>query len=259
MKHDEIQELLGAYALDAVDPDEAAEVEAHLATCSRCGAEVEEHREVAGLLAHTGTNAPDGLWDRISGALESDEPPLRLVPARPADSRPAAPAATAPAAGNVVPIRRAWVARSLVAGAVAAALIAVLGIQVVRQEQRLDQMEHAVEKDPARRAYELALAEAGSRVVELRNEQSVVATAVLTRDGEAWLDASQLPALTRESTYQLWGDAGEVLVSLGVLGADPDVVHFDARGYQALAVTAERAPGVVISEQPPVASGAVTA
>lgn len=36
MTHDEIRELLPAYAIGAVDPDERAQVEAHLATCRAC-------------------------------------------------------------------------------------------------------------------------------------------------------------------------------------------------------------------------------
>ena len=106
---------------------------------------------------------------------------------------------------------------------------------------------------------DLAAADAGSRTVELVGDDGVVLTAVLTDDGDGWLDASALEQLDSSRTYQLWGADGEVLVSLGVLGRDPEVVHFDARGYEALAVTAEASPGVVVSEQPAVAAGSVTA
>jgi anti-sigma factor RsiW len=68
--HDEIAELLGAYALDAVDPDEAAVVAAHVAVCPRCAAEVDEHRSTAALLAHQGADAPGALWDRIQQQLD---------------------------------------------------------------------------------------------------------------------------------------------------------------------------------------------
>jgi anti-sigma factor RsiW len=76
MTHSEISELLGAYALDAVSPEEAAEIEQHLAECPRCRAEVAAHREVAGVLGNLGGTAPAGLWSRIAGelALESDPP-----------------------------------------------------------------------------------------------------------------------------------------------------------------------------------------
>ena len=44
--HD-LDELLGAYALDAVSPEEADRVEDYLAINPRAAAEVREHREVA--------------------------------------------------------------------------------------------------------------------------------------------------------------------------------------------------------------------
>ncbi|MGH2872076.1 MAG: zf-HC2 domain-containing protein, partial [Solirubrobacteraceae bacterium] len=47
LDHHEIEELLGAYALDAVDPDERAAVDSHLAECLRCRAEVDRHRQIA--------------------------------------------------------------------------------------------------------------------------------------------------------------------------------------------------------------------
>ena len=40
LSHDAVVELLGAYALDAVDPTEAAAVEAHLGTCPGCRDEI---------------------------------------------------------------------------------------------------------------------------------------------------------------------------------------------------------------------------
>jgi anti-sigma factor RsiW len=48
--HDQIQELLGAYALDAVDRLERAEIEGHLEGCADCGEEVAAFREIASLL-----------------------------------------------------------------------------------------------------------------------------------------------------------------------------------------------------------------
>lgn len=56
--HLELESLLGAYVLDAVSPDEAAEIEQHLDNCPRCKAEVAAHREVVSLLAGGGGEAP---------------------------------------------------------------------------------------------------------------------------------------------------------------------------------------------------------
>ena len=63
--HTAIEELLGVYALDAVDEDERRLVEQHLADCSQCLAEVEEHRRVAALLAGEAVQPPSRVWNRI--------------------------------------------------------------------------------------------------------------------------------------------------------------------------------------------------
>ena len=90
MTHNEIEELLGAYALDALDADERQEVEAHLATCPRCRAEIAAHREVTALLGNSVGDgpavAPDDLWDRISASLQ-DEPPALSPVVRPSRGR----------------------------------------------------------------------------------------------------------------------------------------------------------------------------
>ena len=70
MSHEEIEELLGAYALDAVEPNVAAIIEAHLEGCVRCAIEVAQHHEVAGLLANAGGAPPSSLWDGIAAQLD---------------------------------------------------------------------------------------------------------------------------------------------------------------------------------------------
>ena len=67
----ELDELLGAYALDAVSDEERRAVEQYLLISPRARQEVAEHREVATMLAWSGMAAPDGLWDRIAANLES--------------------------------------------------------------------------------------------------------------------------------------------------------------------------------------------
>src|SRR5579871_2910284 len=85
MSHDEITELLGAFALDAVEPEEATVVARHLEECPACSAEVAEHQRVAALLGNTTEDAPVYLWEQIAGPLgehggdERSRPP-RLVP-----------------------------------------------------------------------------------------------------------------------------------------------------------------------------------
>ena len=238
MTHREVQELLGAYALDAVDADEAEEVELHLRECPRCREEVAAHRETAAFLASAGSPAPDGIWDRIAAGL--DEPPPKLE------------------MGRIVRMpetARRWPLAAL--SAAAAAIVLVLGIVVVRQSQRIDDLDR-------RQGFESALAAAVSnpdaRQVKLESAtgDTVTAQALLLPDGSGFVVARGLPALERDRTYQLWGVVDERKISLGVLGHRPDVVAFHATAaVEALAVTAERSGGVVVSEAPAVVVGQV--
>lgn len=61
--------LVGAYALDAVAPAEAAAVEAHVASCASCRRELTRYREVVALLADAPRSAPGELWLRIAAGL----------------------------------------------------------------------------------------------------------------------------------------------------------------------------------------------
>jgi hypothetical protein len=70
--------------------------------------------------------------------------------------------------------------------------------------------------------------------------------------------AALMLAVARRQTYQLWALGGEQPISAGVLGADPRIVAFtvDPRAT-GLAISAERAGGVVRPNLPPVAAGEV--
>lgn len=54
----ELSALTGAYALDALDPQERAAFEAHLAGCPDCAAELRSLRAAAGELSHTSASGP---------------------------------------------------------------------------------------------------------------------------------------------------------------------------------------------------------
>jgi hypothetical protein len=133
--------------------------------------------------------------------------------------------------------------------AVAAVVIAVLGVVVVQQGRRIGDLEDrsAFGTGTAR---SIVLASAGGTGASAR--------AVLFADGRGYLIADDLPALSADRTYQLWGVVDERVISLGVLGHRPAVVPFAADpGVDALAVTAERRGGVVASQNQPVVSGRV--
>jgi anti-sigma-K factor RskA len=109
-------ELTAAYALDALDPDEAEAYERHLGQCEQCRAQLAELNETAGALAF-GAVAP--------------APPPRL--------RSAILEAAAAERSNVVPfVRRRWVARGLAVAAAAAACVAVgVGVSLTQSNRKL--------------------------------------------------------------------------------------------------------------------------
>ena len=81
---DHLDELLGAYAVDAVDDTRPPPVEAYLAEHPEARAEVWQMRQAASMLAHAGNPAPEGVWDRIADALDGRSPQFAAVLPRPA-------------------------------------------------------------------------------------------------------------------------------------------------------------------------------
>ena len=81
--HTEIREFLGVYAIHALDPETAAVVGRHLDQCIKCSLEVDQHRQVVGLLANSRVEPPAHVWAGIARRLEgADPPPWRQVAER---------------------------------------------------------------------------------------------------------------------------------------------------------------------------------
>lgn len=229
---DELDELLGAYALDAVDDDERRRIEDYLAVAPRAAAEVRAHREVASVLAFSGADAPDGLWDRIVDSLEEPAP------------------APGPELAKVMPLSAARERRRVpalvtwLAATAAAALVAIAAVSVFVSD--------GSPSDPLQVAVEAARADRNSRSTVLVNADSAVQVEAVVDDrGHGYLLANDLPQLSRELTYQLWGVIEDRVISLGVLGPNPSLETFTARAdLAALAITIEPAGGVVSDGNP---------
>jgi len=85
-----------------------------------------------------------------------------------------------------------------------------------------------------------------------------MADAVVLADGTGYLIDKGAPVLPGERTYQLWAVSGGQKLSVGVLGGDVDVVTFRApQSLDALALTVEKSPGVVASQNQAVGYGLV--
>ncbi len=74
MTCNEFEELSGAYALDAITPEERREADAHLAECSRCSLLLQELRSVVALLplAVTQIEPPVSLERRVLSAIQQE-------------------------------------------------------------------------------------------------------------------------------------------------------------------------------------------
>lgn len=257
LTHREIEELLGAFALDAVEPDERDVIEAHLIGCPRCRAEVAAHRETAALLAHGGAAAPDRLWARISESLDSPAPELALPGSPPAPAVPLGAAAVVRRERRSISLRTA-----ATIAAMAAAVTAFLGLRIGEQDRRLDSFAAVAREDGLRRAALAAMGEPNSEQLWLRTpdgrDRTHAAHVVRLSDGTGFIVADKLAPLPADRTYQLWALRPDAKISVAVLGNHPDVASFQMVGEViGYAVTDETAGGVVSSDRPPVVLGTI--
>lgn len=226
--HKTIQNLLGAYAVDAVDPDEAAEIEAHLEECARCAAEVSEHRETLALLAPTGSSLRPRPFQELG--VDLSVPSITQLP----QARRSVPAWTL---------------------AVAAVLIFMMAAVATVQTRRVDDVSGQLAQASIQSAAEQALADPAARRVTLRTENGVAyADAAILDDGRGYLVPRALPELPADQTYQLWALKGAEKTSLIVAGSHPTAVAFrTSPEIDGLALTQEVAGGAPQPTKNPVA------
>ena len=244
----ELDDLLGAFALDAVDDSEREQVEQYLRQRPHARALVDEYRETAASLAYADTEAPAGLWERIAERL-AEQPPAPEAGAPPVPLRPR---------------RRASISRLAIAAAAAVTVIVVgaLIVKVVQQDDRISDLARDTERGSLLDAADSASRDPSATKVRLSApDGSLSARLVYLPNGDGFVVQSNLAPLSSNLVYQLWavvdGPSGRT-ISAGVLGSDPDVTAFRVRAPVAgFAITEERSPGAVSPENPPVARGSV--
>jgi len=266
LTHEDIELLLGAFVLHAVDADEFELIEQHLAVCPRCSSEVDDRNEIAAALGNVPAAVPEELWGRIADQL-----------ADPVDERGAV-ASGHEQAGNVVPLdgaaRRSRqlprlpradavvrLSRLTLAG-VAAAAIVLLAVNLSSANGRLAHEQSAMRGQAANAQIQAALASPGHQVVELRSGTNAQLAEFVVSHGVGYTVNSAMPTLAADETYQLWASIGGQPISLGLLGDHPARgAAFSLRGESGravdLLVTVEPAGGVVVPDRAPVASGRI--
>jgi anti-sigma-K factor RskA len=201
--HDEVRAELGAYALDALTPDERAAIDAHLATCTECRAELGATSDAAATLS---TLAPSRPMDPVRRAEvkqrlldRARKVPDRVRQVRPlvTASRPAvlpwALAAAAAIGFIVVTVQRSSVVRER--DDVRAALAAE-SLRVVQLRDTLAERERML----------LALAGSDVKVVDLvANNRRPNARMFWAQATNTWtMFAHDMPAPQAGRIYQLW-------------------------------------------------------
>jgi anti-sigma-K factor RskA len=213
-----IHELTAAYALDALDPEEAREYERHLAECDRCRGELAELSEGAAALAF-GVDAPappDALRERILDQVRNER-------------------------ANVVSLRPRWTRTAKVATALAVAAAVVLAISTASLLRSLDSERSARER--ADRAVAV-LSDPDAQRVPLQGADGLLVTGMR---GSA-LVIRDLAAAPSGKTYEAWviDDGRPIPAGTFDGGSDTTVHRLDtpvSPGSQ-VAVTVERAGGV---------------
>ncbi len=230
-RHESHEDLIAAYARDALDASESVEVERILGQDPRLRAELDSYRSVAAVLAEAVETSPStpspAVWEGIASSIAGD-----------ADKAP-------PELSTVVTMRKQSRFFKLISGVSIAAIAAtaVLAVSVVRLASSDD--------DPTQVAISALLEDPQSEVVTLQGSDGVGADAkiVLGPDGVGYIFADTLPAIAADRTYQLWAVVGDEVISAGVLGADPEQSPFQVVGdVVGFAITNERAGGVPVSE-----------
>lgn len=236
--HDSIRELLAIYALDALDADESAQVEAHVSGCDGCREELDGHLAVASLMGAQSIEAdvPDSLWNRVQAEI-APQPPIPMRPRR-------------------VPL--------VVATSAAAAMLLVVVVQTSRlataqseltaAQERLGAVEQAIAAGDWSEAALIAASTPGARSVELNGEADAVIT--LLPDGTGFVTASDLNTPPSGRSYQLWIVQRGEIVSAGLLRSEAvgSAFRFDPATLEGLVVTEEEAAGVVVSDGPAISA-----
>jgi hypothetical protein len=243
----EIHGAVGSYVVNALDPDELEEFEAHLAVCPTCTREVQEFGETAAELSLLASATPPSTLRSSILAAISEVRPLPPEPLAEGAGPEPSPAVseTAPAERPLDELalrrqqRRTRILTVLVAAVVAAALVlggVVYGLVNARQAQ-VAQQAAATEllTAPDVRTYTATMKDGG--------QISFVVSRSLNR---AMFIGKDLPAVGADQTYQLWTLEGQHPIPDNLVAGGGDRQEFfreTLSGVTGLAVSVENAAG----------------
>jgi anti-sigma-K factor RskA len=263
---DEVREMAGAFVMDALQADEAAAVQAHLAAHPDGHPEIEELGAVIPAFAELAPviEPPERLKGRIMAAAAADLGARRGAPASSAETSPPA----APVAFPRPEEREARRARTSPATWVLR-IAAVLAIALLGGWNLLLQNDLGVarqyEQDVA--AVLRAASQPGSLTAVLAADGGTGSgLAAVDVEGDLALAMRDLASTSGDAVYEAWVIAGDgVPVPLGsfMVGAD-GTAFFEASGLPSaegivLALTLEPGPGATTPTMPIISAGVAVA
>ena len=225
--HEAIRDLLGAYALGAVEVDERRAVEAHLEVCASCRNELAGHAEaIAGLTKVTAELGPD----RAAHLMELD------------GGDQAEAHTLAPPRARALPRGR----RVVMGLGIAALLLLVVSVATVTVlTRRLDRVEGRLARAEQIQQVVALAADRNTRSAHLTTSTPGVSLdVVVLADGNAMVWKNRLPALPPQRSYFLWAVVAGQRVPIGRLdpGGRPQVVRVPS-GASGMIVTEEPSTG----------------
>ena len=251
----DIHDLLGAYCTDALNADERAAFEQHLATCAECRDEAADFREVLAALADAHpVRPPSSLEDAVmAGALPAGRSDSEEPPAPGSSDAAAPPAVDDRSAATVTPLVPAWRrAAPWLAAAAAGAVLFAGGVGVGLAQAPVDSgASGAPSADMAAVVAVASAADAQVLPVDIMGTTSRLVTSG-EMDKAVFL-ASELPMPAKGMVYQVWTVAGDgQMTSAGSFTPDEDghiaaVLDCGAAGVVKFMITVEPPGG---SENP---------
>lgn len=259
---DDVIALIPAYSIGATDPEEAAAVNTHLASCPTAPANLAQYSKIAEALLYAAPpkQAPAHLAAKLSADVGMPSVPRR-VPRLGPETRPrlfsAAQAKRSPftlvPSPAPKPVRR-WAFRHLLT--TAASLLLVLfnvALLVQNQQLRTRQEQIAAELDRQNRALIFLAAEEPQEVIlpAAQDNSSAQADVLWNNDlGVAVVYVRAFPELPPDMAYQLWLRKGEQRTSAGLFTVDASgmgilvfPIEESLDGYDAMGITPEPAGG----------------
>ena len=279
---DDVRELAGAFVLDALEPDEAAAVREHLASCADAHAEI---AELGSVLPALDASVPQvepsaGLKTRLMAAAAAD------LAGRTAETAPAASAPVAPVQVESAPVasvesspvvafpsaeeRAARPARrptSVLSWAMRIAAVLVIGA-LVGWNLLLQGQLSAAQSYQQQVAAVIDLArEDGSLTAVLTPESGAGPTglAAVGADGEMLIAMHDLAPTSGNEVYETWmiGPDNVPIALGGFTVGSTGTGYFEGAGVPSspgivIALTREPAPGATAPSSPPVSLGTTT-